>query len=172
MISALCALLLVAGGCDFIRVIAGRPTSEEIDAKREFVEQQELRKRQMADSAALAKKMEEEARLHEIAADSATLRLKESNRMIPVSRIGSLDRTAMDRSYYVMIGSFSSSVNAQSLVEKASEAGFDAVIIPYYNGRSAVALDPSDDIVLAEQSLNKALQYPFCPADAWVLVNE
>ena len=171
-IVALCAVVLLANGCDFIRMIAGRPTSEYIDAKRVLVEKQELRKQQVADSIALAKKMEEEAKAHAIAAEASIQRLKSSNRIIPADRIGNLDRSTLEYAYYVMIGSFSSSANVQSLIDKVSEAGFKAVSLPYRNGRCAVALDPTNDIVIAEESLNKALSYPFCPAEAWILVNE
>lgn len=172
IITALCAFAVLAGGCDFIRTVAGRPTSEYIDAKRVLVEQQELRKQQVADSIALAKRMEEEAKAHALAAEAVLQRLNGTNRLIPATKIANLDKAGLEYAYYLMIGSFSSQENAQSLVSKAQEAGFDALILPYRNGRNAVALDPSNDIVKIEESLTKALAQPFCPAEAWILVVE
>lgn len=169
IITALCAFAVLAGGCDFIRIVAGRPTSDYIESKREIVEKTELFKRQQADSIERAKKKEEEAKAHAIAAEESMQRLTASNRLIPVTRISNLDKSVLECSFYVMIGSFSSSDNALSLASKAREAGFESVILPYRNGRCAVALDPCDDIVKAEESLHKALLQPFCPAEAWIL---
>lgn len=172
IITALCAFALLAGGCDFIRIVAGRPTSEYLEAKRVIVERAELLKRQQADSIERARKMEEEAEARAIAARESFQRLSEARKLIPVSRISNLDESVLDCSYYVMIGSFTSSENALALAAKAQEAGFEAVVLPYRNGRSAVALDPCDDITKAEETLSRALLQPFCPADAWILTVE
>ena len=40
VIAALAASVCLLGGCDFIRTLAGRPTSHELAAKREMIEQQ------------------------------------------------------------------------------------------------------------------------------------
>ena len=33
--------LTLVSGCDFFRILAGRPTSKDIEAKRQFIEQEE-----------------------------------------------------------------------------------------------------------------------------------
>lgn len=172
IILALCLLAAFVSGCDFLRTVAGRPTSEHIEAKRQVVELQEQRIKAAADSAANAERIAREAAEHEVAAAAALDRLNRESRIVPVSRIYNIDKSSLSSRYYVMIGSFSSVENASALAEQIRAAGFEAVLLPYRNGRNAVALDPTDDVVRIEASLRKALDCSFCPADAWILAVE
>ena len=54
--AVLAAAVLLAGGCDFFRGLAGRPTSADIEAKREVIARAEAAQKARLDSLAAVEK--------------------------------------------------------------------------------------------------------------------
>ena len=174
VIAAMAASVCLLGGCDFIRTLAGRPTSQEIDAKPMAIEQEAAAVRHRKDSIEAAASQERE-RIRKWVADS--LALEDSLRRSGDDVVKSSERMGVSSAsltyrYYVMVGAFSSSANAARQVARAEKAGFTATVIPLKNGISAVGVCPTNSLNEVCASLKKVRREPFCPADAWILRNE
>ena len=160
VVFALMAVLVISSGCDMFRRIAGRPTSADIDAKRQEIAAADARiealkkkQRMQADSLAIVDS------IRQLETDVHTL-----------SEIGELYSTALDHRYYIIVGSFMKYSNAESMLRTASEAGYIPVELRF-NGYTAVGLSPADRIEDAFLSLKSVKRESFCPDDVWILVN-
>lgn len=162
-------LLLLASAslssCDFFRKIAGRPTSEQIEAKRALIESERnshLRRLEGADS--LSRSLVDSlAVLDSIQASNGTL--------IASRQLTDESRMSLRYRYYVVVGAFSKKENASRAADNAAKAGYEAALIQYNNGFTAVGVCPSNSIVEVCTSLRKIKESSFCP-DAWVLDNK
>ena len=166
VITALAAIVCLLGGCDFFRQLAGRPTSRQIRAKQERIEQEARRHQQRLDSLKLVQKQ-----ISDSLATLDSLRdAKES--LITTRQLTGGGKYDIPYRNYVMIGSFSSPDNATRQAARAQEAGYPATLIPFRNGFTAVGCCPSNNLTEVYASLRKLREEPFCPADAWILNNE
>ena len=163
----LCLLeLMTLSGCDFFRRLAGRPTSAEIELKREAI---------LREQAAHQARLDSLRRIEKAAADSLEMldRIKESGELIlPFSTLRRAKASGLDKRYYIIAGAFSSSDNASWLAAKVQKAGYDVVKIPYGNGFTAVGVAGTDSLSGLWANLSRVKQEEFCPKDMWILVNE
>lgn len=160
-------LLLPLSGCDMFRRLAGRPTAEELEKLRiEKLVKEEAVRRQRIDSLARvqAEKEDSIAILDSLAQVRGTI--------LNPSEMGGLFTTRLDSRYYIVVGSFKSRHNAESLFEEVEEAGYTPILVNFRNGFNAVAIAPSNDLRGIFNSLKTVRQEPFCPDDVWILVNE
>lgn len=118
ILSALVPLLLMAGGCDFVRASLGKPTSADIQALRERLAAEEQAR---IDSAAQAAKLLEEQRIAERYSG------------IPQHR------------WNVLAGTFKDSLNAVSLLDELQAEGVEARLLKLRGNRTSVTLFSSDD---------------------------
>lgn len=153
-------------GCDFLRRAAGRPTSEDIAAKKEYIERQEEIHKARLDSLAKVEKQAADsiAALDRVRAEGALL--------MSSGRLGGLASASLPARYYTIIGAFSNADNAARLAAKASAAGLSTVRIPCRNGYTAVGVEPAGKIVDVCANLERIKSFDFCPKDVWILVNE
>lgn len=157
---------LALSSCDYVRMLAGRPTSEELLVKKQYIDQQNQRARAEALAAAAAAEAAAQYTADSLAARDA---LEEQKRIITSDRLQKLRSEELDRTFYIMVGSFSQNSNAVRMVSSLAEAGYDAIVIPYTNGVSAVAVNPSDDIVVEYKTLLELVGKGLCPAESWIL---
>ena len=165
-------VMMTVTGCDFFRKLAGRPTSDEIEVKRqEMVADLEIKaakEKALQDSLALVAKNE---------ADSveACRYIKENGvRLYTSSSLGGLvqDDAAEGRrgQYRVIVGSFKDKANAQKKLAQVEAAGeFGSHFIRMRNGMIAVATCPVDQIQSALAGLKKLQGIGVCPEDGWIL---
>lgn len=202
VIAALAAALCLLGGCDFFRVLAGRPTSREIVAKRVRIGQELASNRRQSDdreqpqqpvdslSAEDTLRQEDAARpqtgpqaapqpapapvqeVREEAAPAAAPRETPSGKTVSVRTLSAVDPGVLTHHYYLMIGAFGQQENAEKQAMRAEKAGYPALLIPFKNGVTAVGVCPTDDLNAAWAMLDKLRKESFCPADAWILNNE
>lgn len=166
LFSALLASLLAVSSCDFFRHLAGRPTSADIEAKREYILRTEMEHQARIDSLARVQKQ-----LSDSLALLDSVR-KSSSNMITTSKLGNLGGQKLPYRYYIVVGAFSNKDNASRLASKLDAEGFSPTVVPYRNGFTAVAICPSNTLSEVYASLKSVKDRKFCPADAWVLVNE
>lgn len=174
VIAALAASVCLLGGCDFFRQLAGRPTSDEIAAKRVRLEQAEAAARQREDSLKAVEALAREQRRQHIADSLAlvdSLRRSTGHVVISAKRVNA-NGSQLPYRYYVMIGAFGSPDNANRQAAKAENAGYPATKIPFRNGFTAVGICPTNSLTDAYASLKKVSRLSFCPADAWIINNE
>ena len=162
------AAVLTVTGCDFFRVMAGRPTSKDIDAKRIRI--------MKAEEAALQARLDSIRRVEEkIVSDSLSALDSLTARgvvMSDVSRLGGLVEENNRARYCIMIGAFRDKDNARKLASKAEAAGFSAELMECRSGMIAVGVCHSDRIAQTFEAFKRLRQESFCPKDSWILLNE
>lgn len=166
-------VMFTVTGCDFFRKLAGRPTSEEIEIKRQEMvadlKAKAVREKEVQDSLVLAAKR---------VADSlaAVSSLEESNvRVHSDSSLGGIagdgaSEMEVKADYRVIVGSFKDQGNADKMVAKVAAAGnFNPHQVKMRNGMIAVAACPSDRIQEVLSGMDEMKKCGVCPADAWIL---
>ncbi len=164
-------MLVTLTGCDFLRAVAGRPTSKDIENKRIAIikaEEEALQSRldsiRMAEQKLVEDSLASAASLESLKADGVL--------MNGPSRIGGVSGMELGKRYYIIVGAFRDRSNAEKMMGTASGKGYDTVLIECRSGMVAVGVCPSDDIVTVERTYRKLMEETFCPKEAWILVNE
>ena len=159
--------LFMVTGCDFFRQLAGRPTSADIEAKRLEI----LIAEQQAAQARLDSLMKQQ----QIAQDSLAALdsiAQYGGTILNPAKLGGLFATRLEARYYVIVGAFRVRANAENLLLKAKNAGYEPALISFNTGLIAVGLCPCSNVVDAKDALKKVKTEKFCPKDVWVLLNE
>lgn len=157
----------LAGGCDFLRSLAGRPTSAEIEVKREVIAREEAAYQARQDS---LRKAAERHKADSLAALDSIAALRE--KIVPKSRFGGFASEAPAHRYHIIVGAFRDEANAARRVAKIRGEGYEALPIRFRNGYTAVGVCPSNSLAGAYRSLTAIRGQDFCPADVWILTNE
>ena len=159
-------IVVAVTGCDSFRRLAGRPTSADIAVKRARIE---------AEEAAHQARLDSLRKVQKAVADSIELQdlVRSSGTMVTKgSAVRGLSLSGLSKRYYIVVGTFGSRDNAKYLAARAENAGYAATLIPFNNGFTAVGLEGTDKLAVCWDALGKIGQEPFCPKDAWILVNE
>ena len=169
-------------GCDFFRILAGRPTSREIEEKRRAILLMDTAPAQEPEDTVILAvpaepAVEESAQPASQPAPTQASETKQAAK--PAAAPGGIRVSTRKAElfaepkptyrYYVMIGTFGSRDNAVRLSGKAGEAGYPVSLLPFANGMTAVGVCPSDDFGDICASLEKLLKESFCPKDACIL---
>ena len=159
--------LFAVTGCDFFRHLAGRPTSEEIEIRRlEIIRAEQAEAQARLDSILMEQKIVQDslAALDSIVQYGGTI--------LNPAKLGGLFATRLEARYYVIVGAFRVRANAEKLLLKAKDAGYEPALISFNTGLIAVGLCPCNNIVEAKDALKKVKAEKFCPKDVWILLNE
>lgn len=171
IISFIMVLSLVSS-CDFFRKLAQRPTSDELEAKR----QEKLSAEQVkADALDIFRKQIEDSMRTVFAAEAAGAH--------KVATAQSAAQTAAQRSYsgassaninsyryYICVGAFEILENAQKRAEKARADGYEAALLPY-DEFTAVGICPTNDYIDALLARDNVIESGYC-SSAWVMYNK
>lgn len=160
---------LTLTGCDFMRKLAGRPTSEDVEQKRvELLRAEEAALQARIDSLRNAEQKMIQDSLN--ALDS--IRQSGGSILNPAS-LGGLFATKLEARYYVILGSFRTRSNAEALFNVAKTAGYKPALISFgKGGLIAVGVTPVNTLPDAYTALSEVRKEAFCPKDVWILVNE
>ena len=154
-------LLLVAHattGCDFFRRLAGRPTSEIIEALRE---------------AALAER-EVPVRDTAAAVEADTLvaaepQVEPESTVKTESPVKSEPKAESKKRFYLVVASFSNPDNARKSLERMEERGYPGELISAKGGYTVVGICGTDDELEAKESLKQLQRQDFCPKGVWII---
>jgi cell division protein FtsN len=166
---AVCALFLQ--GCDFVRTVAGRPTSAQLeDIRKDRMAAEEARHQARLDSMAKAEKAMAEAMAAREAQllDSLT---QAKGTVLNPSKLGGLFTTKLESKYYIVVGAFRARANAERKLTQCNSAGYTATIISFRNGLLAVAICPSNNLEETLKTLKQLRGTEVCPQDGWILMN-
>ena len=182
----LLSVTLLVTGCDFFRVLAGRPTSKDIEAKREAIlrsaqddklgaqDDMDSALRQAPDSvrddsSTVKPEMTEEAaperrddgqRPYSAAAEQSEARMDAAVSARPAGE---------KKRFYVIMGAFSSKDNADKYADKIREYGYEPEFFGFTEGRTAVGIGGTDDPDEAQAFMMNLKRQDFCPAGVWIL---
>lgn len=168
----LAVLLLSVTGCDFIRTLAGRPTSAQVETiRKEKIAAEEARHQAVLDSMEQAKQAlaDSMARLEAHLLDSLS---QAKGTVLNPSKLGGLFTTKLDTKYCIVVGAFRNRAYAERKLKACNAAGFTATIISFRNGLLAVSVCPSNDLNQTLKTLKRLRGTDVCPEDGWILVND
>ena len=184
-IAALAVSVCLLGGCDFFRVLAGRPTSREIEAKRKTIlalDQDTLAQQPAAPAVQPAQADLPDTEPKQAPGTTVTTEPRTApantrpkapaeagNAKISTRSSDTFTQSRPEYRYYVMIGTFGSRENAVRLASKAEAAGYQTALLPFKSGLTAVGVSPSNDLDAVCAALEKLRSEAFCPKDAWIL---
>ncbi len=161
--------LLTLTGCDFMRRLAGRPTSEDVEQKRIEI----LRAEEAALQARLDSLRNVEQRMMQDSLNALDSIRQSGGSILNPASLGGLFATKLEARYYIILGSFRSRANAEGLFNVAKEAGYKPALISFgKGGLIAVGVSPVNRLSDASAALNSVKKEKFCPKDVWILVNE
>ena len=130
-----CILLILAfsfilTGCDFMRKLAGRPTSEDVEAKRlELLRAEEAALEARLDS---LRNVEQRMIVDSLNALDSIRQLGGS--ILNPASLGGLFATKLESRYYIILGSFRARANAEALFKKVKDAGYKPALISFVKG--------------------------------------
>lgn len=166
------ALALTVQGCDFVRVVAGRPTAAKVEAiRQEQIRLEEERHQARLDSMKKAQQQMADslAALEAYLLDS----LSHSKGVLKSpANLGGLGAAELDCKYYVVVGAFRDIANARRKQSACYDAGYPAQIVSFRNGLNAVAVCPSNTLAELMDKFNVLKKNAVCPPDAWMLVSK
>lgn len=163
------SLCLMLSGCDFMRKLAGRPTSEEVEMMRiEILKAEEAALQARLDSLRMV-----EQKMLQDSLDAIDSIRQLGGSILNPAKLGGLFATKLESRYYIILGSFRSRANAEALFTVAKDAGYKPALITFgKGGLIAVGVCPVNKLSDALAALNDVKKETFCPKDVWVLVNE
>ena len=172
LIITLVALVPLVVGCDFVRTLAGRPTSAQLEqirkeklaaleaAHQARLDSLEQREKQMADS------------LEKLEARLLDSLVQARGTILNPSKLGGLFTTKLEAKYCIVVGAFRTRSYSERKLNECNKAGYKATIISFRNGLNAVAVCPSDSLDETLKILRKIRGTGICPEDGWILVNK
>ena len=167
-----CAALLLSG-CDFVRTLAGRPTSDDLEVKRSHIERAENVARYQARIDSLervrVRLADSLAALDAHLLDSLS---QTKGTILNPTKMGGLYTTKLESRYYIVVGAFRTRSYAERKLTECNKAGYTATIISFRNGLLAVAICPSNSLNESLKVLREVRGNGICPQDGWILVNE
>lgn len=171
LILLLALLAMLSASCDFVRVVAGRPTAAQVEKMR----QEQLQAEKLAHQARLdSMKQVQQAMADSLAALEAFLldslsQTKET--VINPSKLGGLNTPKLEYRYYIVVGAFRNPAYAERKKAACDEAGYPASVVGFRNGLLAVAVCPSNSLDQTLKTLKQLRGKDICPRDGWILVN-
>lgn len=156
--------MVLLSSCDLFRKMAGRPTSKDIEAKRIMIEQEQKQHQHRLDSLKIQQK-----HLSDSLAVLDSIRQSRSS-LVATRQLSDQTKRELTHRYYVIVGAFGKTENAQKFAESARQAGYTPSLISYKNGFMAVGVSPADKLTQAYDALKEIRESGFCP-DAWILDN-
>ena len=167
---AICAVM--AQGCDFVRSLAGRPTTAQV----EQIRQQQIK----AEEARHQARLDSMKRVQQQMADSlAALEAhlidslsQAKGSIVNPSKLGGLYATKLEAKYCIVVGAFRNRAYAERKLKACNEAGYKASLVSFRNGLMAVAVCPSNSLDQTVKTVKKLRGQGVCPPDSWILVNE
>jgi len=165
------AALLVTG-CDFFRALGGRPTSADLEAKRqELAARAEAEHAARLDSVATIEKQLKDS-LEAMEAHLIDSLSNTKGAMMTPGNLGGLGESRLATRYCIVVGAFRSAENAARKVNRCNEAGYPASVLVFKNGLNAVAVCPSDSLGETVRNLKTLRGSSVCPSDGWILVSD
>jgi len=172
-IFSIAAILMVAmsvTGCDYLRKLAGRPTSTDIQVIREQIKQDSINAARIAEAARLEEELARQVVADSLAAiDSFNVA---GNIMRTPADHGGIVKNTLSHRYYIAVGAFRKQVNAKKVADQFDAEKYTPEVVLFKNGLNVVLVCPTDKVKDAYASYKEVKLEKACPADAWVLVND
>lgn len=162
------SVALMATGCDFFRVLAGRPTSKDIEAKREQILRSAQDDKIAAPSDTVAS-TEQPVSTGQAEAKPDTVVAAPSRPAGDKDPSTSSGAGTGKKRFYVIMGAFSSRENAERYADRIKGFGYEPEFFGFTEGRTAVGIGGTDDQEEAKAFMKELKGQDFCPEGVWIL---
>jgi len=162
----LLSVAMMASGCDFFRMLAGRPTSKDIEVKREKILRSYQEGSPVNPGMTEGKPGMTEGKPG--MTQEASLPAVTGNPKPAAAEQGEARRIEKKR-YYVIMGAFSSKDNAVKYAERIKSFGYEPEFFGFTEGRTAVGVGGTDDPEEAKAFMRELKGQDFCPEGVWIL---
>jgi hypothetical protein len=175
-----CAAVVSVSSCDFLRSLAGRPTSEQLKSASQTSENP------AADSEVTAAAVEEDTLAVETpqgqVQEQPSVQAQSEPEYEMVRRHGRLNvpfaythtnsslKSTPEHTYYILVGTYRQKPTLNKMISDARKAGYEPCLLEYANGLVSVGLLPCDSIEQAIDAYATVKNEKFCPGDACVLI--
>jgi predicted esterase YcpF (UPF0227 family) len=166
------ALVTLVSSCDFVRTLAGRPTSAQLEQiRQQRMAAEEARHQATLDSMERVQKHMADSleALEKYLLDSLT---QAKGTVLNPSKLGGLYTTKLEAKYCIVVGAFRNRFYAERKLKECNAAGYTATIISFRNGLLAVSVCPSNSLAETLNTLKQLRGQGVCPPDSWILINE
>lgn len=166
------ALVTLVSSCDFVRTLAGRPTSAQLEQiRQQRMAAEEARHQATLDSMDRVQKHMADSleALEKYLLDSLT---QAKGTVLNPSKMGGLYTTKLEAKYCIVVGAFRNRYYAERKLKECNNAGYTATIISFRNGLMAVSVCPSNSLAETLNTLKQLRGTGICPPDSWILINE
>jgi predicted esterase YcpF (UPF0227 family) len=166
------ALVTVVSSCDFVRTLAGRPTSAQLEQiRQQKMAAEEARHQATLDSMERVQKHMADSleALEKYLLDSLT---QARGTVLNPSKMGGLYTTKLEAKYCIVVGAFRNRYYAERKLKECNNEGYTATIISFRNGLLAVSVCPSNSLSETLTTLKQLRGKGICPPDSWILINE
>lgn len=166
------ALVTLVSSCDFVRTLAGRPTSAQLEEiRQQRMAAEEARHQATLDSMDRVQKHMADSleALEKYLLDSLT---QAKGTVLNPSKMGGLYTTKLEAKYCIVVGAFRNRYYAERKLKECNNAGYTATIISFRNGLMAVSVCPSNSLAETLKTLKQLRGTGICPPDSWILINE
>ncbi len=152
---------LAATGCDFFRMLAGRPTSAQIAAMAEAI--------RLEESARIADSLRK-ALADTIPAQAAAEPQEVPAAVAPQVAVTPAPAAQSDdlKRFYIVMASFGKVANARNYASSLEAKGYPATILRR-GGYQVVAVCGTDDEAAVKQSFDEIRRQDFCPQGVWII---
>ena len=151
-----CAAVLSVSSCDFLRSLAGRPTSEQLKA--------------VTAAAAPTPSVSVEPALQSAEEYEMEKRYGRLNVPLAYTHTDSELKAVPEHRYYIVVGTYRQRPTMNRMVSDVRKAGFEPSLLEYANGLTSVGLLPCDDLGQAIDAYARVKKEKFCPGDACILI--
>ena len=155
-IVVLSSVALLASGCDFFRTLAGRPTSADIEAKRQAIRIEEERKAALAAADTIA--MQKDSVPEAVAVTQEEV--KEPSKAFS---------SGGKKRFYIVLATFSKEENARKFQSRIADKGYPGELMGFKGGYTAVGICGTDDESEIKESLKEIKRQDFCPEGVWII---
>ncbi len=172
IILTLFLLAVLTSSCDFLRSVAGRPTTAQL----EKMHQEQMKAEQARHQARLdsMKRVQQQMADSLAALESYLLdSLAQANggALRNPAKLGGLSAERPEAKYYISVGAFRTEEFAKRKARLCEEAGYTALVIGFKGGLKIVAICPSNSLDQTVKTLNKNRGTGIFPKDAWIFFN-
>lgn len=157
----LIAFFSIITSCDFLRTVAGRPTSDVIAKKAEILEK---RRRHVEDSLRVVEAFQQARR------DSLQTVKSLAECGVRVSDVFYYGEplTVLDHKYQLIIGVYKTSAMVGKQTKALEKGGYQCSSILFRGGVRALCPYQSDDLASMLEFVKEFKEAGLCPKDAWV----
>ncbi len=174
-----CAAVLSVSSCDFLRSLAGRPTSEQLKSASQssevtapVVEEDTLAVEIAQDQTQEQEQVQEQPSATQQSVEEYEMVRRHGRLNVPFAytHTNSSLKSTPEHTYYILVGTYRQKPTLNKMVSDAKKAGYEPCLLEYSNGLVSVGLLPCDRIEQAIDAYATVKNEKFCPGDACVLI--